>query len=342
MNRETAQQIDLAAAEWAAKADRGLSLDEEAALEDWLAGDVRRLGAYGRIRAISLQTERAAALGSTYDPSTFNDPENDSTNVRGWPSVSRRYLLAGGAAAAASVYGAINLRPLLKPGSRIETKKGEVRQIALNDGSVLTLNTSTAVSVRFSRRRRDIELFSGEVLIDVAHDPGRPLIVTAGATHTRAVGTSFSVRMKPESVKVLVREGVVEVGAAAGPVPSGALRVAADSILVIPTDDLGRDEPGATLALSRLTPSEVHKELAWLDGRLAFEGDTIADAIQEFARYSDTEIILDDPDLSHQEIAGLYQANDPVGFARAIGASFNAGVTVSAGKVRISGPISQN
>jgi len=57
--------------------------------------------------------------------------------------------------------------------------------------------------------------------------------------------------------------------------------------------------------------------LAWKDGRLAFEGETLAQAASEFARYSDTRIVIDDPALAHEAITGLYQSNDPVGFARA-------------------------
>jgi len=49
MARETADDIDEAAASWAARADRGLSPAERAELEAWLRGDVRRSGAYARI-----------------------------------------------------------------------------------------------------------------------------------------------------------------------------------------------------------------------------------------------------------------------------------------------------
>src|SRR4029079_11036855 len=72
MPGKTAQQIDAEAADWAARIDRGeLSREQDALFQAWLAQDVRCLGAYGRMRALALTSERARALGPDFDPAAF-------------------------------------------------------------------------------------------------------------------------------------------------------------------------------------------------------------------------------------------------------------------------------
>src|SRR5215469_3932881 len=72
MAKKTAHQIDAEAAGWAARVDRGrLGPDDEQAFQDWLRGDARCAGAFARLRALVLTTERARALGPDFDPETF-------------------------------------------------------------------------------------------------------------------------------------------------------------------------------------------------------------------------------------------------------------------------------
>ena len=75
--------------------------------------------------------------------------------------------------------------------------------------------------------------------------------------------------------------------------------------------------------------------MAWQNGQIAFEGETLAQAAAEFARYSDTRIVIDDPALAKEEIAGLFKATDPVGFAQTIAISLNAHARIGEGEVRL-------
>ena len=204
MPRQTAHEIDAAAAGWAARVDRGpLSGGDQDRLQAWLDSDVRCPGAYARMRGLALNTERARALGPAFDPSRFMPP--------GRPT--RRAMLWTGGALAAGVagVGVLGLGAFHR-GQRFTTRKGEVQVVALGDGSVVTLNTASRIAVDFSHSRRDIALLGGEALFDVAKDRARPFVVTAGNTQVRAVGTSFTVRRLADSpVQILVREGVVEI-----------------------------------------------------------------------------------------------------------------------------------
>jgi transmembrane sensor len=316
--RQTASEVDLAAAGWAARADRGLSPAEDAALGVWLAGDPRRPGAYAKALGISLHARRAAALGPAYRPADFAAPRSD---------LSRRTLMAGvGGGLAAAAAAAVAVTAGLARNERYATRLGEVRTVALQDGSVVTLNTQSTIAVAYSRGYRRVHLIAGEALFDVAKDASRPFVVSAGLAQVRAVGTSFTVSCPPAApVEVLVREGIVEVGDAAARKPI-VLRLGASEKATVSQ---------AAITGSAVSEAEVNRRLSWRDGQLSFGGETLAEAAAEYARYSDVRIVIDDPALRARPIVGLYQTNDPVGFAKAVATAFNARVEVGAGEVRI-------
>jgi len=66
---------------------------------------------------------------------------------------------------------------------------GEIRQVPLADGSRLTLDERSRVSVQYETATRRVRLEFGEVLFEVAKDPKRPFVVQAGNIRVRAVGT---------------------------------------------------------------------------------------------------------------------------------------------------------
>jgi transmembrane sensor len=318
MARKTAHQIDAEAADWAARVDRGpLEPGEECTFQAWLQDDVRCAGAYARVRALALATERARALGPDFDPAAFGPA----------PFLARRTVLQAGGAIAASLVMAAGAWQMLRHRGRFSTGKGETKVIALKDGSVVTLNTASEIRVNYSDTARAVELIRGEALFDVAKDKARPFVVAAGDTSVRAVGTSFTVRhLDATPVQVLVREGVVEVfkpETGAAPV-----RVTANNMAVAASDG------GPAIAMP-VPVAQVHRQLAWQNGQIAFEGETLAQAAEEFSRYSDTRIVIEDPVLGKEEIAGLFKATDPVGFAQKIAISLNAHASIGEGEVRL-------
>ncbi|MBW8708348.1 MAG: FecR domain-containing protein [Alphaproteobacteria bacterium] len=322
MSEKTAHQIDTEAADWAARFDSGpLTAALEQEFRGWLDGDVRALGAYARIRAVALATERARALGPDFDPAAFEAAP---------PSVlpRRRVLQLGGAIAAAALVALGTSWQILRNRGRFSTAKGETKVVALKDGSVVTLNTASEIRVEYSDTLRSVELVRGEALFDVAKNKARPFVVAAGDTSVRVVGTSFSVsRFDTAPIRVLVREGIVEVFK-----PDAAniqpVRITANTMAMAPADQAD--------IVAQLVPSaQVRRAMAWREGQIAFEGQTLAQAAAEFSRYSDTKIVVEDPALAREEIAGLFKATDPVGFANTIAISLNAHVHVGEGEVRL-------
>jgi transmembrane sensor len=313
------QEIDSLAADWAARRDLGtLSPAEEARFQDWVAADKRHLGAYGRAEAVLFRLERLN--GGSLD----GMPSEDS-HPSGWNR--RRLILAGSAAAgvAAAVGVALHLPERVRE-STFSTAIGQIREVVLADGSVVILNTDTKIRVRFTKEIRDIGLLRGEAQFDVAKNKNRPFIVSAGDTRIRAVGTSFTVSMLPKKpVQVLVKEGVVELqrADAAAAIP---VRASANIQAIAPV--------GAPFVTVAVPEEKLVRDLAWQQGRIALDNQSLEDAAEEFARYSEVRIVVA-PAVSDRTVTGLFASNDPVAFARAAAAVLKLRVEVRGSEVRI-------
>ena len=322
--RQTSPAIDAQAAEWAARVDGGpLSDGEQAALDAWLGADVRRVGAYAKARAVFAHVQRARALGPDYDAAEFAQPEPPAR-----PGLSRRRMWMGGAAAAAGVVAAAGVGLQVGLPGHYRTRRGEVRLVPLPDGSSMTLNTASRAVIEFTGTERRVRLVEGEALFDVAKDPARPFLVAAADTQVRAVGTSFVVRCLARApVQVLVREGVVEVKRRAAPEAATPVRLPANMRAVAST--------GGAVATSNVTAAEVQRELVWREGLLSFEDMPLDQAVTEFARYSATPIVIDDPALARETVTGLFRANNPGGFARAVADALDVRAEVTSREVRL-------
>ncbi len=298
-----------------------LSAEEQAAFESWLAADIRHLGAYGRAEAVLGRLERvhAGAVDQLRACATSGPPM--------W--ARRRVILTGSVAASFAAVGIVG--PALwrhAKGEVFATSLGQVREVPLTDGSLVVLNTESKLSVQYTPERREIHLLQGEALFDVAKNKNRPFIVTAGDMRVRAVGTAFTVSMLPKRpIQVLVKEGVVELNRS-GPDAGPPVQVKAYTQALAP-----RGEP---IVAAGVPQSKLDRNLAWQYGRIAFDNETLQDAVREFARYSDIRIVVD-PAVAHRTVTGLFVSNDPVGFAKAAAAVLKLHVAVSGKEVRLSG-----
>lgn len=74
-----------------------------------------------------------------------------------------------------------------------KTATSEVKNIVLDDGSMLTLAPKSAIKVDYTTGQRRIELIQGDIYIDVAKNPARPFIVHTKQADYQALGTRFIV-----------------------------------------------------------------------------------------------------------------------------------------------------
>jgi transmembrane sensor len=270
--------------------------------------------------------DRARILEAGHDMGL--DAHDGVTSLRVVGGPTRRWALAGASALAAGVaLAALGMGiQFWSSAQRYQTERGEVRRLPLDDGTVMTLNTASRLAVKFSTTRRDIHLIEGEALFDVAKNPQRPFIVDAGDLRVRAVGTSFTVRkIVGRPTEVLVREGVVEITRSGA---RGAVRLQANQRAFT--------RPGDQITISTLEPDAVARELAWQQGMISFEATSLGEAADDFARYGDPQITFDDPSVANETISGLFSANNPAGFAKAVALSLNLNARTEGGNIHLS------
>lgn len=212
-----------------------------------------------------------------------------------WPRV--RLAAATGAAIAACLL--LLLMPGLLPGLYTDhaTRTAELREIALADGSRVSLGPRTSLDVRLDPERRSAVLLDGEAFFEVAADRQRPFVVAAAGVEVAVVGTAFDVRVSRTTVAVAVRNGKVDVrgGKEATPV-----RLAAGERAVV-------DRATLRVQRDKIEPAEV---ASWRDGRLFVDGATVADVVDELGRYCPGWIVVADSRLAAQRVTGLFDVND--------------------------------
>jgi transmembrane sensor len=202
-----------------------------------------------------------------------------------------------------------------------ETGIGERRSLRLADGSYLTLNTDSRVSVRYREDMRLVTLEKGQAHFDVAEMPGRPFVVQAGGKRIVALGTAFDVRWTDSQLSIVLLKGRVAV-TSTSPLPADEAR---EAILLVPGERLHFEE--ATRPVKSRTP--VDREAAWMSGRAIFDSTPLPTAVAEINRYAVRPIRLADGSLAELRISGTFAVDDPAAFARALGDIFSLDVTVS-------------
>lgn len=217
-----------------------------------------------------------------------------------------------------------------------ETAAMERRVFHLADGSTLSLDGGSRVRVQLQRARRALTLETGGATFDVASDPLRPFTVRAAGRIILATGTSFSVALRPTTLRVALMEGHVAVfdepreGEAPSHLPMADGREA-DQYL----------KPGRVLvaALDR-SSAEVRTQAldaALRDRRstLNFSDVPLADAVRTVNRYALAQVRLTDDAVGRLRISGAFQAGDAAGFADGVAALYGLRVAEQDGVLRL-------
>jgi transmembrane sensor len=328
--RENSAEIDRVAADWVAREDRqALNPSDRQKLATWLDGDVRRRGAYVRAQAAWRLLERGTMLA----PAIGADGALKDDGTRRALTTDRRgVLLAAGGALAAGVAAVIGGGLWSSAQNRFGTALGEIRRVPFQDGSNAVINTASLLDVRMQPKRRAVKLLRGEAWFDVAKDKTRPFVVEVGDVRVRAVGTAFSVRRVENTAEIVVTEGVVEVWNVADDAERRRL-VAGQSAEV-------NEQPGTASAraplLRALSPHEVDQRLAWREGMIDLEGQTLQWAADDFNRYNRRKITIEDSALAAARVDGVFRANDPDSFARAAAAILNADARIGQEEIVLS------
>ncbi|MBO9645288.1 MAG: FecR domain-containing protein [Pseudacidovorax sp.] len=226
---------------------------------------------------------------------------------------TRRRALRGFAALAGAglaVYAVRETRPWQMALADQRTARGERRELVLPDGTRVTLNTSSAITLDFSPAQRLVRLVRGELLVTTAHaaeDRDRPFVVETDEGRVLALGTRFTVRRLEDAqagrAQVQVFEGAVAVTPRSGATP---LRLEAGQQARFDAADVEAPSPVDAAAL------------AWARGLLWAERMRLDDFLAELSRYR-PGVLRCDPSVGGLLVSGVYPLADTDAVLQSIG-----------------------
>lgn len=177
----------------------------------------------------------------------------------------------------------------------VRTAVGERRRHMLDDGSVLQLDTDTAVDIAFDGQQRLLRLRRGQVLVETAADPrrpARPFRVATPQGMLQALGTRFSVRLFTEDALLVVQHGAVRIDI-------GTLQRQVDA---------GQQLRWSQQTLPPPQPASTGVD-AWTHGMLVADSLPLQQLVQELGRYHRRWLRVD-PAIAALPVSGAYPLDD--------------------------------
>ncbi|CAM4462033.1 FecR family protein [Pseudoalteromonas maricaloris] len=278
---------------WLELERQGLSKAQQQALNRWLGESRAHQTAYQE----SKQVERLLSQFSEQDIAQL---ENPVTHSKLKPKTTQRYFAIAACFAlfALSFVGyqtwffQVNKDTFH---ASYQSPRGELRTISLPDNSLLTLDAKTSLAIDFDGNRRRNKLLSGRVLFDVASDKSRPFVISAGSTKITVLGTRFSVDKKPNSVRIVVDHGRVNVQS-----QHQQITLTKGQMAVVDSDGIVKAEFDPNLNLVD----------AFKQGRLVFDNTPLNEALEEFKRHHAMSYTLSTQSTEQLVISGTFLASE--------------------------------
>lgn len=304
---------------WTRMQEQELSRAEREQFVDWLRESATHIAEMLRIARVHGELEQfqqwanvvsdkpverseVVALPARVNPHPMHPAASDA------PRMKRSFVWTAALAASVAVVAIVGvlLLPILQ-GQVIDTERGERREVALGDGSVVQVDPQTRLRVEFSEQTRVVSLDRGRALFRVAKDSTRPFIVRADDTVVRVLGTSFGVDRRKQGVVVTVLEGKVTVRGA----EHNSQNSAEESVALTANEQIT-----VNAADPRRAVRKVHseRELAWAEGRLIFENESVSEVVEQFNRYNRLQLHIADASLANRLVSGVFSASDPESF----------------------------
>lgn len=155
-------------------------------------------------------------------------------------------------------------------------------------------------------------LLRGTAHFDVAKNPHRPFVVTAGGVTIRAVGTAFSVAHDQDRIEVLVTEGRVAVASLN---PGGEAPTAVDAgegVLL----NASQTSAVGVARLEKIPAAAFEEKLAWRVKVVELSGTPLKDAMRILNEHNRVQFIIADESLAELKLSGVIRADRVLGVVK--------------------------
>ncbi|MGS0498642.1 histidine kinase [Pseudoalteromonas sp. S1727] len=178
-------------------------------------------------------------------------------------------------------------------GQKYTTAIGETKTVTLKDGTVIALNTETAVYLDSEHLEHRLHLLKGEIWVASAQD-GASLYVTTRDGKVVPIGTVFTVRQQEHDTVVSVYEGIVE------------LRPLQTAQLI----QLKAMQQAAFSRKAIMPVGNLHSSKAlWLEHKIQANSSKLTDFIAELSRYR-RGIVRVSPELAKYRVTGTFSTKN--------------------------------
>lgn len=219
----------------------------------------------------------------------------------------------------------------------ISSPKGEQVHVRIKDGTKVVLNASSQIHYRndYGTSSREIYL-EGEAYFEVNHDHPVPFVVHAKEARVEDIGTKFNIKAYPgqQETEVAVSEGKVRVSPRKQSHENdekSSENEEETSVVVSQGQKVNvRDNPNQLI----VEKADLHQVLSWLQNRLIFDAEPLAQVIDRLERYYDIEVDVADASLFDKKITGSFEDESMENVVKVLAISMDAGYSLKGNAVR--------
>ncbi|MEI2832568.1 FecR domain-containing protein [Pseudomonas mosselii] len=257
----------------------------EQQFQRWLASHPQHAQAWQRVSSLG---DELASLPAELSRQTLAGSERRRMSRR--DHLKLLSLLALGASVGWAAREPLGL-PALMADSRTAT--GERRELLASDGSLIRLNTASAIDLRYSAEQRRLNLLRGEVSLDGNANDNRPFNIDTHVGALSTLGGQLLLRENAQGLLLAVRRGEVTLF----PATAAAHRVKPGEVLQV-------------FAQGDFQPANLHGDpWGWTDGVLSVQQMPLGEFTDELSRYR-PGLLRCAPEVAGLKVSGTFQLAD--------------------------------
>lgn len=189
--------------------------------------------------------------------------------------------------------------------AKFASRVGQIRKVQLADGSKITLDTNSIVSMRFTPSSRSLRLEQGKARFEVAHEK-RPFTVSVGDATVTAHGTVFDVGFRSDHIYfVRLLRGSVDVAQADHVVGHD---ITSKPKLLRPGQVVEAGGFGVRDLPASFAPAAGE---SWTSKMRQFDNVRVGDLISEANRYSHIQIRQPVAEIADRRASGTFAIDEP-------------------------------
>ena len=258
-----------------------------------------------------------------------------STRFRFVSAVAASILLV---ASVTGVWVGLNSTAVDDVAYRYVSRVGEQKDVVLDDGSKMILNTGSEVLVSYSEIDRQVSVRRGEVFFDVEKDPEKPFRVEVGDRSVAVLGTAFSIRKKNTGLELAVQEGEVVLYSTGDTLDTRAIPLSKVGGQSFGDGGQRRVLAGWKVDVSRdfMSVSRTENIAGWRDGVLHFVNCPMVEVVKELNRYSIKKILIEDSEVVKIHVTASINIDRIPSVLRAIAQGYDLRLIEELGHISIS------